>query len=874
VGCQQGKHYNIWQLTHDDDILLPMINLYDILKAANGQLFGEPAANLFTDFCLDPQQAGENKLFVALRTDIGDTHQYIQEAIQNGASGILCVEPPTCDTDGVSVLMVRDTIDAMMEWSHYTLAKLGVQTVAVSGSSGKSSAVDAIYQILSTKYKVQSGNIDVSGKLSIPLSLASLTSEHDYVVLKLSATFPGEMAQMVEALQPGIVVVTNIDCVHPAAFENCKQYVDEQAILLENLSPSSLVIVNYDDDRTRELASRVREGVTVKTVGIDRFGADVLAFNIKVGIERIGFDIRYDGERHVGRWSPILGMHQLYGLLAGIEIASFCDVPLEDALRSLTKVNSLPGRLVLVPGKNGIMLVDDTFAASHASTVAALDWMKAVREDSHRTFFVIGDIDGLGKNMRFGHRSVGQQAADIADIIITQGLNASLIGRAAIDNGKDPSTVHTTYSTQDVIHILESYNLDNKDIVLVKGGSSAGMERVVEALLADKADAVRLVRQDAAQIPETAIPALRPSWIEVDADVLARNVQIIKELVGESIALMAVVKADAYGHGAVLVARTALVNGVEYLGVASMAEAVELRDAGIDAPILVLSYAPAETVRQAHRLNITLTVFDMEQARLYDRAARFVTGKLKVHIKIDTGMGRLGLSAEEAVKDFRYLQALSNLDIEGIYTHFAVADEDPDYTAEQIETFLHVVRPLKAAGIQFKYTHAANSSAILANNENKNFNLVRPGLILYGLPPAGKTPLPEGIKPALTWKTTVLQVKTLPLGYAVGYGNTYKTRGKETIAILPVGYADGLRRSPRTWQYVLIHGKPAPLVGRVSMEKCAVNVSDIPNVTAGDEVVLLGQQGNEAITAEMIAQWLETINYEVVTSMIPRIPRR
>ena len=850
-----------------------MINLYDILNAANGQLFGEPAANLFTDFCLDPQQAGENKLFVALRTDQGDTHQYIEEAIQNGASGILCVEPPTCDTEGVSVLMVRDTIDAMMEWSQYTLGKLGVKAVAISGSAGKSAAVDAIYQVLSTKYNVHAGNIDVTGKLSIPLSLAGLNSDHDYVVLKLGSTFPGEMSQMVEAIQPTVVILTNIDCVHPAAFENCKQYVDEQALLLESISPDSLVVVNYDDDRTRELASRVRDGVIVKTVGIDRFGADVLAFNIKVGIERIGFDIRHAGERYVGRWSPILGIHQLHGLLAGIEIGAFCDIEIDDSLRALTQIHPLPGRLALRAGKKDIILVDDTFAASHASTMAALDWLDAVRDDGHRTFFVVGDIDGLGKNTLYGHRSVGQKAADIADIIITQGLNAALIGRAAIDNGKDPATVRTTYSTQDVINILVSYDLNDKDIVLVKGGSTSRMERVVQALLADHADVDKLVRQDASQVPETAMPLLRPSWVEVDADKLANNIKVIKGLLGESKTLMAVVKADAYGHGAVLVAQTAMVNGAEYLGVASMAEAVELRDAGIDAPILVLSYAPAESVRQAHRLNITLTVFDMEQARLYDRAARFVTGKLKVHVKIDSGMGRLGLLADEAVKTFRYLQALSNIDIEGIYTHFSVADEDPDYTADQIEQFLHVVRPLKAAGIPFKYIHAANSAAVVNQHDDKQFNLVRPGLMLYGLRPSQKA-LPEGIEPVLTWKTSVLQVKTFPPRYAIGYGNTYTTSREETIAILPVGYADGFRRSPKTWKYVLIHGKRAPLVGRVSMEKIAVNVSDIPDVAAGDEAVLLGKQGDETITAEMIAEWLETINYEVVTSIIPRVPRR
>jgi alanine racemase len=848
-----------------------MINLNDILKAANGQLFGEQAANLFTDFCLDPQQAGPNKLFVALRTDKGDTHQYIEEAIKNGVSGVLCVEPPVCDTTDVSVLMVNDTVDALLEWSLYTLSKLNVKTIAVTGSAGKSAAVDAISHVLSSRYKVLAGNVDVSGKISIPLSLAKLTNDYDYAVLKLTATMPGEMETMVQAIHPHIAVLTNIDCIHPASFANCKHYTDEEARLLEFLSPGALAILNYDDDRSRELANRVREGVTVKTASIDRFGADVLAFNVKVGVERVGFDLRYEGERYVARWSPILGKHHLYGLLAAIQIAAFCGVPVEEALKSLTELAPLPGRMSFFNGKNGSFLVDDSFAASHASTMAALEWLQEVRHEGQRTIFIFGDMDSLGANSRNGHRSVGQRAATVADIFITQGVEAALAGRAAVDSGKDAASVRMTYSPQDVIAALESYGVTDKDVILVKGGSLAAMERVVRELLANSQDVDRLVRQE--QSASATVLSLRPSWVELDAEALAKNVRLIKQAVGDGVSMMAVVKADAYGHGAVLVARTALANGAEYLAVASMGEAVELRDAGIDAPILVLSYAPAETARQAHRLNITLSVFELEQAELLDRAARSFTGKLKVHVKVDTGMGRLGIFADDAMKTFRHLQALKNLEFEGIYTHFSSADSDAEYTSFQVDTFQNLVRPLKAAGIKFKYTHAANSPGVLGNQQNL-FNMIRPGLILYGLSPSADLQLPENMKPVMSWKTSVLQVKTFPDDYPIGYGNSYFTHGEERIAILPVGYADGFRRAPQTWRYVLIHGQRAPLVGRVSMEKAAVNVSRIPDVMAGDEVVLLGRQGNESITAEMVGEWLGTSNYEVVTTILPRVPRR
>ncbi|MGB7340413.1 MAG: alanine racemase [Phototrophicaceae bacterium] len=847
-----------------------MINLYDILKSANGQLFGEPAANLFTNFCLDAQNVGENQLFIALRTDRGDTHQYIEEAINNGVSGVLCVEPPTCDTSNVSVLMVDDTIEALLQWSRFTLDKLSVKTIVALGSSGKSITVDAINHVLRDTYITVAGNVDVAGKLGIPLSLARLTSDTNYVILKLDTAIPNELEQMMAVVQPHIVILMDIDCVHPAAFENCDHYTSEFSSVLATISADDLVVINYDNDRTRELANHLSEP-TVKTVGIDRFGADVLAFNVKVGIERVGFDLRYGDHRYLARWTPILGKHHLYGVLAAIQVGDFLGIDIEAALKSLTELTPLAGRMVLHDGINQSILIDDSFAASYASTIAALDWLKDVREDSQRTILILGDMDGLGRNSRYAHRTIGQKASEIADYIITQGVEAALAGRAAIDSGMDIARVFTTYSTQDVVSVLEGINVSNQDIVLVKGGEQSAMEQVVEALLANPDDTTQLVRQD--NIRQQTVPNLRPSWIEIDGDALATNIQIIDDHLAPDVTLMAVVKADAYGHGAVLVARTAVTNGAGYLAVASIAEAIELRDAGITTPILVLTYAPAELARQAHQLNITLTVFDLEQAQLYDRMARSVTGKLKVHIKIDSGMGRLGIFAEDTVRAFRMLNTLTNLEIEGIYTHFSSADEDPEVTEFEIEKFTQAIRPLRASGMTVKYTHAANSPATLASDAN-HFNLVRPGLMLYGLHPSEKVRLYEGMRPVMSWKTRVLQVKDFPAGYPIGYGGTYTTRRDEKIAILPIGYADGFRRAPYTWEYVLIHGQRAPVVGRVSMEKAAVKVEGIADVRMGDEVVLLGKQGDEVITAEMIGEWLETSNYEVVTNILPRVPRR
>ena len=368
------------------------------------------------------------------------------------------------------------------------------------------------------------------------------------------------------------------------------------------------------------------------------------------------------------------------------------------------------------------------------------------------------------------------------------------------------------------------------------------------------------------------LSSLAPSRVEIDAAALAGNVRLLKAHIGRHVGMMAVVKANAYGHGAVTVSRAALCNGASCLAVANMAEAIELRDAGITAPILVLSYIPAFAIPQAIQQDIRVSLFDLELARQYEDAARGVYGRLKIHIKVDSGMGRLGVLPGGALALFRCLQSMDRLETEGIYTHFSRADEDPEYTAEQLAAFKAVLASMQAGGFRFRYIHAANSAAVITSRD-AYFNLVRPGLLLYGLKPSRQLEFLAGLRPVMSWKTVAVQVKTLPANSNIGYGSSYRTRGQETIAILPVGYADGLRRSPQTWREVLVRGRRAPLAGRVSMEKTAINVTHIPDVRAGDEVVLMGRQGDEEISADEIADWLGTVHYEVAATILSRVPR-
>jgi len=236
-------------------------------------------------------------------------------------------------------------------------------------------------------------------------------------------------------------------------------------------------------------------------------------------------------------------------------------------------------------------------------------------------------------------------------------------------------------------------------------------------------------------------------------------------------------------------------------------------------------------------------------------------------------MGRLGLLPDQFVPFVQETRDLPGLDLEGIFTHFSVADDgNLDYTRWQLDRFLKVLDQSAGIGIDFRLVHCANSAALLRLPEAR-FNMVRLGLAMYGLQPSPHVQLPDGFRPALAWKTTIAQVKTLPPGSFVSYGNTYQTQGEETIAVIPVGYADGFRRAPTRWQSVLVRGQRAPIVGRVCMDQTMIDISHIPNVRVGDEVVLIGKQGNDAISAEEVADWLGTVNYEVVSEILARVPR-
>lgn len=363
------------------------------------------------------------------------------------------------------------------------------------------------------------------------------------------------------------------------------------------------------------------------------------------------------------------------------------------------------------------------------------------------------------------------------------------------------------------------------------------------------------------------------TWAEIDLEAIADNVKAVKTHLGPTVGVMAVVKANAYGHGAVPIAQTALAAGADWLAVSRVEEGVALRQAGIPARILVLGYClPAQAAAVVEH-NLTPLVTTLETAAaLTDQAGR--SGRpLSIQLKVDTGMGRFGLLPEEVVDFARAVQNLPWLQLEGLCSHLAVADEaDPTFSRQQLQVYQEVVAALEVAGIHLSLKHLANSAAGLALPDT-HYHLVRLGIAMYGLPPSDKLNWPVTLRPAMTLKTRLARVRVLPEGASVGYGRTYITSAPTPIALAAIGYGDGYPRLCSNRGAMLVRGKRAPIVGRVSMDQTSLDVSGIDHVTQNDEVVVFGRQGQAQISTDEVAGWAETINYEIVTRLAARVPR-
>ncbi len=869
-----------------------MIHLDHILEATSGVLLYTGKQNHFDAFCHDTRQLIPGEMFVAVRGEQGDGHDYLLDAIQRGAAGLL-VEThimgslpqetrTSLERAGVATIAVADTRIALQNYASFILRLWHPTIIAVTGSTGKTSTKEAIAAVLASNFATFKSWQNYNDLLGLPLSLGRLEDRHEFAVLELSCDHPGEISDLCRITRPDIGVLTNISPTQLQFFGTVERLAAELGTMLAALPEEGLAIINGDDELIRSLTAACVASVTPFTPSTVR---DV----------QVGWTVSCvlpetcegaNTERLVPLSSRLIGRHFVTTMLAAYYVGRHCGLKDEEIQHALAPLHSLAGRLHTLPGLYSTTLLDDTHNASPASMIAGLEALRELPTDYR--IAVLGDMLRLGNYEEEAHRAVGRKAAACVDYLITRGEMAALIAEAAQEAGLATERVIVTSTHEDAAKAARAImNLPGenschteshtKAIVLIKGSEETRMERVTEMIMAEPAHAPELLaRQTPGWKQIVVMRADRPTWVEIDLSAIANNTRQIKALLGPRVRILASLKADAYGHGAVKVARTVLHNGASMLGVATVSEARPLREAGIDAPILVFGYVPPWQMREAVRLELAVTLYSVESAQALSRAALALKQSAKVHIKVDTGMGRLGIRAEqvdEVLALVREILALPGLEMEGIFTHFALADtQDQSHMYLQLARFREVVGALEELGLRPPLVHAANSAALLCLPE-AHFDMVRPGMALYGLDPSEEVPIPESFRPALSFKTQVSQVKVIPAGECISYGCTYVTETPTRVAVLPVGYADGFRRAPANWGSVLLHGQAAPILGRVCMDQCIIDVTHIPQTRVGDEVVLIGRQGQVSLTAEIVAQRLGTSNYEVVSAILARVPR-
>jgi alanine racemase len=363
-----------------------------------------------------------------------------------------------------------------------------------------------------------------------------------------------------------------------------------------------------------------------------------------------------------------------------------------------------------------------------------------------------------------------------------------------------------------------------------------------------------------------------PSWVEIDLDAARHNITSVRNRLRPGVSILLVVKADAYGHGAVRVSRLAEECGIDMLGVATLDEGRELRKAGLKLPILILSPVLPQELEGALENSLAITASSYEFVAKASEIASGAGAVCTIHIEVDTGMGRAGVAEDAAVETIARMRSLPGISLEGIFTHFPTSDSDVDFTKDQIDRFTGIVADLEARGVTFRYVHCANSAAIL-NVPSSHFNLVRPGLLVYGHAPSIVLREAIDVVPVMSFRARLVLVRDMPAGASISYGRTFIAPKPMRVGVVPVGYGHGLSHRLSNKGQFLFRSTRVGIVGRVTMDMTMLDLTGFPDVAVGEEVVIFGRQGGAEITSDEVARWDETLNYEVLCRISKRVPR-
>jgi len=811
------------------------MNAYQLTEITQGSLKGN-GSNEFINIITDSRAYGadQNSLFIALRGANHDGHRFIEPLYRKGIR-VFLVESLT-DSNAVlkdaAFIVVPDTVNALQRLAAYNRDNFQGLMIAVTGSAGKTVVKEWIADILGNVKRVVRSPKSYNSQIGVPLSLWNVNNSYDVAVIEAGISHTGEMKSLATIIRPEIVVVTNIGEAHDENFPNKEAKASEKLILAKN---ARLVVYSLDQTIIRNEIKRSLRNVEAFTWSLNDKSADLFAETTINDSSSTGIMFSFK-ERQFNTVIPFADRASLENCISSIATALSCGVDPEVVAGAVRSLPQVAMRMEVKMGINRSTLIEDYYNSDPGSLKMALDFLQSHAKG--KSTVILSDFRQIGGDEKVLYASVAEHIKK-AGIDRFIGIGEAIMRQHSLFSEKS----QFFSSTEEFLGSYKPSAFGNETILL-KGARVFGFERIG-----------MLLEQQ-----------LHQTRFEINLSSVIHNLNEFRRKLSPETGIMAMVKAFAYGSGSAEIASLLEYNGVRYFAVAYADEGVALRDAGITTPIMVMN-PDASVMDMMIRFNLEPEIYSLESYNSFIKAASHnVTNQYPVHIKIDTGMHRLGFCKEDLKFLVRLLKGEERIRVAFVFSHLAGSDE------ESLDYFTHnqVIRLKEAAFLIREATgydfgmHILNSSGI-ARFPEYQFDMVRPGIGLYGI---GDYP---GMRMQHTGRfvTGVSQIKTVPAGEPVGYGCTDTSLHDRKMAIVPVGYADGLRRTLGNGKgSFFIAGHRTPLIGNVCMDMCMADITGL-SVMTGDEVEIFG----ENITIEEMAGWCNTIPYEILTSIPSRVKR-
>jgi Alr-MurF fusion protein len=834
------------------------LTLKGFAEVVGGELCGDTAEqHLVTNISIDSRVIQRNSVFFPLKGANFDGHQFIADAVNNGAVAAVVErawleEHPSSVAD-FPLVIVGDSLAAMHAITIWWRKQFSGKVIAISGSNGKTVVKDALVRLLSEKYFCAGSPDSFNSQIGVPLSIVRTPRSVHFAVIEAGISQVGEMARLEQIIRPDYGILTNIGLAHISSFNGSREVLAEEKLrLFRNIPEEGWLLTPASDS----FSKRAIEALDIKC-RVYRFGqpgSDELPFIEKHQIIKDGAAIQVRFPSGDTLKANILTPSR--EIISNIEIAICAAYLMKVEAQAMERALSdyVPGitRMEIWKSPLGVTLINDACSSDPISVLSSLRTLSSMKNGGH-SFFIFGGMRELGNLEAEEHARVGAVAAetDVDTLVLVgeQGVNVTesefkkLSPHGKVIRSKSPAEV------KDMLLPILKWG----DTVLLKGPRNTGIDQVARDIM----------------------EAMAPSRYYIDLQAIKDNILQFQHTVGPRTRIMAMVKALAYGSDAVRLSTELQRIGVDYFGVASADEGSALRKAGVDRDILVMMCTPDEAEKLvSNGLSAVAYSFDIVPALA--EAARKQEEFVDVHIEVDTGMGRLGVKPEEVKRLAMEIAREPYLRLVGLMTHFASADDPAkdEFTRKQIERFEGARNSLREMGIANNLICHAGATAGSVRFAEARYDMVRIGIGMYGIYPSQAVEKIIKLNMAISLVSRVIEIKSMRKGDLIGYGGTYEVQQDDArIGVVPVGYHDGLPLRLSNIGVVLVNGREAPIRGRISMDSMMIDLTSQPEVEEGVDVLIYGRYGGYELRPEMVAGKADTIAYELLARIGPRIQR-